>query len=179
MSVEADVYTYGHNQISIVTNTPGAKVKLGKFCSVAIDVKVFLGGNHRSDWITTFPFGHTSTDSFNVSAVEGHAKGNGDIIIGNDVWLARDCTLMSGITIGDGAVVAAYSHVTKDVPPYTMVGGNPARTIKLRFEQRIVDALMELKWWDLNNDVIKSIIPTLCSEPNYDVLQELIQKYKK
>jgi len=179
MSVEADIYTYGHTQISIVTNAPDAKVKLGKFCSVAIGVKVFLGGNHRSDWITTFPFGHTSKEIFNVSAVEGHGKGNGDIIIGNDVWLARDCTLMSGITIGDGAVVAAYSHVTKDVPPYTMVGGNPARPIKLRFEQRIVDALMELKWWDLEIDDIKSMIPTLCSEPNYDVIQGLIQKYKK
>ena len=179
MSIEADIYTYGHTQISIVTNAPDAKIKFGKFCSVAIGVKAFLGGNHRSDWITTFPFGHISKEVFNVQAIEGHGQGNGDIIIGNDVWLARDCTLMSGITIGDGAVVAAYSHVTRDVPPYTMVGGNPARPIKLRFEQKIVDALMELKWWDLEIDSIKSIIPTLCSEPNYDTIQELIQKYKK
>jgi acetyltransferase-like isoleucine patch superfamily enzyme len=179
MSIEAGSYTYGHNQINIIINATNAKVKIGKFCSVAIGVKVFLAGNHRSNWITTFPFGHTSKDVFNVCAVEGHGTGNGDIIIGNDVWLARDCTLMSGITIGDGAVVAAYSHVTGDVAPYTMVGGNPARPIKLRFEQRIVDALMELKWWDLEIDVIKEIVPVLCAEPNYDVLQELIQKYRK
>ena len=179
MSVEADRFTYGQGNIKIVTNFPGKKVKLGKYCSVAADVQAFLGGNHRVDWITTFPFGHISTSEINVSKVDGHPGTNGDIIIGNDVWLGTGCVLMSGITIGDGAVVAAHSHVVKDVAPYTLVGGNPAKPIKLRFEQRVVDALMELKWWDLDVDVVKLIVPVLCAEPNYDTIQDLIQKYKK
>jgi acetyltransferase-like isoleucine patch superfamily enzyme len=179
MSVEADKFTYGQSNIKIITTFPGTKVKLGKYCSVAADVKAFLGGNHRVDWITTFPFGHISTNEINVSKVDGHPDTNGDIIIGNDVWLGTGCTLMSGITIGDGAVVAAHSHVVKDVAPYTVVGGNPAKPIKLRFEQSVVDALMELKWWDLELDVVKLIVPVLCAEPNYDKIQELIQKYKK
>jgi len=103
------------------------KVKLGKYCSVAADVQAFLGGNHRVDWITTFPFGHTSTSEINVPQVQGHPGTNGDIIIGNDVWLGTGCVLMSGITIGDGAVVAAHSHVVKDVAPYTLVGGNHSK----------------------------------------------------
>ena len=179
MSIEADSYTYGHNHISIVTTSPGVKVKIGKYCSIAVGVKVFLGGNHRVDWITTFPFGYTSTNEINVPGVEGHPSTKGDIIIGNDVWLGTDCTIMSGVKIGDGAVVAAHSHVVCDVEPYTMVGGNPAQTIKLRFEQRIVDALLELKWWDLDKDVVKLLVPSLCSQPNYDTIQDLIQKYKK
>ena len=179
MSIEADKFTYGQGNIKVITNEPGVKVKMGKYCSVAGDVKVFLGGNHRVDWITTFPFGHTSTNEINVGKVEGHPSTNGDIIIGNDVWLGTGCTIMSGVKIGDGAVVAAHSHVVRDVEPYAMVGGNPARTIKLRFEQRIIDALMELKWWDLDTDVVKLIVPSLCSEPNYDTIQDLIQKYKK
>lgn len=179
MSIEAGSYTYGQGNIRIITNAPNTKVKLGKFCSIATEIKAYLGGNHRVDWITTFPFGHTATDTFNVGNITGHPATNGDIIIGNDVWLGTGVTIMSGVTIGDGAVIAAHSHVVKDIEPYTLAGGNPARPIKLRFEQRIVDALMELKWWDLEVDVIKTIVPDLCLEPNYDKLQELIQKYRK
>lgn len=179
MSIEAGSYTYGQGNIRIVTHAPDTKVKLGKFCSIAVDQKAYLGGNHRVDWVTTFPFGHTATDTFNVGHIPGHPSTNGDIIIGNDVWIGTGCTLMSGVKIGDGAVIAAHSHVVKDIAPYTLAGGNPALPIKLRFEQRVVDALMELKWWDLEVDVIKTIVPDLCLEPNYDKLQELIQKYRK
>jgi len=177
--IEAGSFTYGQNNINVVTSAPNVKVKLGKYCSIASGVKVFLGGNHRVDWITTFPFGHTSKGEIDVSPVEGHPSTNGDVIIGNDVWLGTECTIMSGVKIEDGAVIAAHSHVVKDVEPYTLVGGNPARPIKLRFEQRIVDALLELKWWDLDIGEVRSIVPILCAEPNYDALQELIQKYKK
>jgi len=179
MSIEAGLYTYGHGNIRTVTHGSNAKLKLGKFCSIAVDQTAFLGGNHRIDWVTTFPFSHTATDTFDVGPIIGHPSTKGDIIIGNDVWLGQGCTLMSGINIGDGAVIAAHSHVVKDIAPYTLAGGNPARPIKLRFEQRIVDALMELKWWDLEVDVIKTIVPDLCLEPNYDKLQELIQKYRR
>jgi len=179
MSIEAGLYTYGHGNIRTVTHGSNAKLKLCKFCSIAVDQTAFLGGNHRIDWVTTFPFSHTATDTFDVGPIIGHPSTKGDIIIGNDVWLGQGCTLMSGINIGDGAVIAAHSHVVKDIAPYTLAGGNPARPIKLRFEQRIVDALMELKWWDLEVDVIKTIVPDLCLEPNYDKLQELIQKYRR
>ena len=150
MTVEADRFTYGQGNIKIVTNFPGKKVKLGKYCSVAADVQAFLGGNHRVDWITTFPFGHTSTSEINVSKVDGHPGTNGDIIIGNDVWLGTGCVLMSGITIGDGAVVAAHSHVVKDVAPYTLVGGNPAKLIRYRFNDEVIEQLLATEWWSLS-----------------------------
>jgi acetyltransferase-like isoleucine patch superfamily enzyme len=164
--VEWGERTYGAERIQVFQWGEGAKCKLGKFCSVADNVKVFLGGDHKVNWITTFPFNNATST-------------HGDIIIGNDVWLSHGVTIMSGVKIGDGAIVAANSHVVKDVEPYTIVGGNPAKYIRHRFEGRIIDALLELKWWDLEAHVVSEIQDGLCSEPNYDTIQSWIQKYSK
>ena len=158
--------TYGADKIQVFQWGEDAKCKIGKYCSVADNVKVFLGGNHRVDWITTFPFNKTSSS-------------RGDIIVGNDVWLSHGVTIMSGVTIGDGAVVAANSHVVCDVEPYTIVGGNPAKYIRHRFENEIITLLMELKWWDLPHNIISEIQKDLTDVPNSDTICSWIEKYKK
>ena len=158
--------TYGADRIQVFQWGEGAKCHLGKYCSVADNVKVFLGGDHRVDWITTFPFNGASTTK-------------GDIHIGNDVWLSHGVTIMSGVTIGDGAVIAANSHVVKNVEPYAIHGGNPAKFIRYRFENEIITLLMELKWWDLPENVVSEIQKDLTGPPNADTIRSWIEKYRK
>lgn len=157
-------YTYGVDNISVLTWGEGAKLEIGSFCSIAANIKIYLGGNHRVDWITTYPFGHTHKGVFNKFNGEGNPKTNGDVIIGNDIWIGSDVTIMSGVRIGDGAVLANNSHVVKDVEPYSIVGGNPAKLIKYRFDKDVIEKLLEIKWWDLNDDKINELSPLLCSE---------------
>ncbi len=162
-------YTYGLEHIRLRDWGEGADVRIGSFCSIGDNVEIFIGGNHRVDWITTYPFGHIHEEEFPHHG-EGHPASNGDVVIGNDVWLGSGCTIMSGVTIGDGAVVAAKSVVTKDVPPYAIVGGNPAKVIRLRFTLSQIERLLKKPWWELPDERIKDLIPLLCS----DRVEELI-----
>ena len=130
---------------NILTWGEGRKFVIGKFCSIASNVTIFLGGNHRYDWVTTNPFSAIQDTWPEATGIIGHPKSNGDVRIGNDVWLGNNCTIMSGITIGDGAVVAAHAVVIKDVPPYAIVGGNPAKIIKYRFSEQIIQCLMQIR----------------------------------
>lgn len=114
--------TYGVNNIKVHWQGK-CVVKVGAFCSIASNCNIFLGGNHRIDWITTYPFGHVHQDKFSKFNGVGHPATNGDVVIGNDVWIGTNVTIMSGITIGDGAVIAANTHVVKNVEPYSIVGG--------------------------------------------------------
>lgn len=127
---------------------------IGKYCSIAENVTVYLGGGHRTDWISTYPF---------AAAANGHPITNGDVIIGNDVWIGSGVTIMSGVHIGDGAVIAANSHVLSNVKSYSIVGGNPATLYGFRFSKENIDGLLRAKWWDWSDDNIAKIIPTLCS----------------
>jgi len=156
-------HTYGHQGIQIYTFDTPANLIIGSFCSIASDCKVFLGGDHRTDWITTYPFGHTNQHIFNGFDGMGHPKSNGDVIIGNDVWICAGSTIMSGVTICDGAVIAANSHVVKNVDPYTIVGGNPAKPIKKRFSTDVIEKLLKLKWWEWDDTKINQYSPVLCS----------------
>lgn len=161
---EVGSYTYGHDGIKIIHGNEGKTLRIGKFCSIAEGVTVFLGANHRVDWFTTFPFGHYKENEFpKVKKEHGHPSTKGDIIIGNDVWIATNVTIMSGVKIGDGAVIAACSVLTKDVPPYTIVGGNPAKQIRKRFSDEVINKLLELKWWDKPESEINEISDILCS----------------
>jgi acetyltransferase-like isoleucine patch superfamily enzyme len=170
-------YTYGHQNIT--ASWPNmATLKIGKFCSIAIRCTIFLGGNHRVDRITTYPFGTIYTDIFPEFDGSGHPSTKGDVIIGNDVWIGAHVTIMSGIKIGDGAVIAAHSHVVKDVKPYSIVGGNPAKHIKYRFEEEQIEKLIKLKWWDLDDKIINEISPILCSG-DLDKLFDVCKKYKQ
>lgn len=154
-------YTYGYPKTSFGEN---AQLIIGNFCSIAQGVLVFLGGNHRSDWVTTYPFGHINTGVFNVSNIIGHPTTKGNVIIGNDVWIGYNATIMSGVVIGDGAIIACNSHVVKNVQPYSVVGGNPAKFIKYRFTEEQIKRLLEIKWWFWEDDKIKRYVPLLCND---------------
>lgn len=169
-------FSYGVDKIKIIQWGEGANLNIGSFCSFAKGLKVFLGGNHRTDWITTFPFGYLFIEHLGTTKVEGLPYANGNVNIGHDVWVGRYVTIMSGVTIGDGAVIAANSHVVKDVKPYEMVGGNPAKHIKFRFDDEMIEQLLKLKWWDLPAEFIREIVPILSSCPTVESVQDLCKK---
>jgi len=155
-------YTYGTP--TIYWENPQAKLVIGNFCSIANNCHVYLGGNHRTDWITTYPFGHLNRHIFNEFNGEGHPATKGDVIIGNDVWIGDNVTIMSGVTIGDGVVIANNSHVVKSVEPYSLIGGNPSKLIKKRFTDEQIEKLLEIKWWYWDDIKINKFTPLLCNQ---------------
>lgn len=128
----------------------GDTLRIGKFCSIACGAKfLFASANHTQTSVSTYPFPiffeEWDLDIGDVTSAWDH---KGDIIIGNDVWIGYEAVVMAGVTIGDGAIIGARAVVTKDVPPYTIVGGVPARKIRRRFSDNVIARLLELKWWD-------------------------------
>ena len=123
---------------------------MGKFCSIACGAKfLFTSANHTQKSLSTYPFPIFFDEwDLDVKDITSAWDRKGDIIIGNDVWIGYEAVIMSGVTIGDGAIIGARSVVTKDIPPYTIVGGVPARQIRRRFSEETISALLELKWWN-------------------------------
>lgn len=119
---------------------------------------IFLGGEHRHDWVTTYPF---SALWDQARSIPGHPRSKGDVIIGHDVWIGYGATILSGVNIGNGAVVGAKAVVTKDVPPYAIVAGNPARIVKFRFTPRQINRLLAIAWWDWPEGEIIAALPLL------------------
>ncbi|WP_051531379.1 CatB-related O-acetyltransferase [Clostridiisalibacter paucivorans] len=150
------------------------KLKIGKFCSIGSGAIFIMAGNqgHRMDWITTYPFFYTP--DFNKNAIDGF-KTKGDTIVGNDVWIGTEAMIMPGVKIGHGAVIASRAVVTKDVAPYTVVAGNPAREIKKRFSEEQIEMLLEFEWWNLDIEIIEKYIPLMC---NNDI-EKFIMKIKE
>ena len=155
-------HTYG--KPNVLWGNSGSKLVVGNFCSIAANVNVYLGGNHRTDWVTTFPFGHIERNVFNAFNGVGHPSTNGDVIIGNDVWIGNNVIIMSGVTIGDGCVIANNSHVVKNAEPYSIIGGNPAKLIKYRFSPEQIEKLLEIKWWYWDDKKINRYLPLLCND---------------
>jgi len=126
----------------------GDKLIIGKFCMIASDVLFIMNGaNHLSDAISTYPFAIFGDDW--SEAMEGKSyPTKGDTIIGNDVWIGFGATIMPGVKIGDGVIIATKSVVTKDVEPYAIVGGNPAKEIRKRFSEEEIEKLLDMQWWD-------------------------------
>jgi len=141
----------------------GDRLIIGKFCMIASDVTFIMnGGNHLTDSITTYPFAIFGQDW--AAAMKGKSyPSKGNTVIGNDVWIGYGATIMPGVTIGDGAIIATKSVVTSDVAPYTIVGGNPSRQIKERFSPDVVDQLIKLKWWDWPIDKVTANLDLLTS----------------
>lgn len=153
-------FTYGVPRVLTFGPAP-PRLDIGAFCSISGGVEILLNGDHRPDWVSTYPF--RTQLRMDGMFEDGHPGTRGPVKIGNDVWLARDALILSGVTIGDGAVVAARAVVARDVAPYSVVVGNPARHAKFRFSEREVAALLELKWWDWPEAKIRQNIPLLCS----------------
>ena len=134
---------------------------IGKFCSIACGAKfLFNSANHTLKSLSsyTFPlfFEEWGLDKKNVASAWDN---KGDIIIGNDVWIGYEAVIMAGVHIGDGAVIAARAVVTKDVPPYTIVGGTPARKIRMRFEEETIARLQQIQWWNWPVEKIRQSLP--------------------
>lgn len=161
-------YTYGSPEVYFVEQ---AKLEIGKFCSIAWDVKIFLGGNHRSDWLTTYPF--NSIPRFhNCDNIKGHPSTNGNVTIKNDVWIGTGALILSGVTIGNGAIIGANSVVSRNVGDYEIWAGNPARFIRKRFENEVIDKLQEIAWWEWPIEKIMENVGKLCSENINDFLMD-------
>ena len=151
-------FSYGDPDIEVFQGD-NTRVVIGDFSSIASEVTILAGGNHRSDWVSTFPF----RIIFEMPGAfsDGHPASKGDVVIGSDVWIGHRATILSGSTIGHGAVVAAEAVVAGSVRPYSVVVGNPAREVKRRFSDETVDVLLTLKWWDWPIDRIRAFVPLL------------------
>ncbi len=164
-------YTYGRPKVRFPES--GARLVIGRYGSIADGVEILLGGNHRLDWATTYPFPALPRLWPQAAGMTGHDTTRGDVVIGHDVWLGSQCMVMSGVTIGHGAVVAARAVVTRDVPPYAIVAGNPARVVRLRFDEARIAALLETAWWNRPRSEIEPLIPLLLSERFDELLEAL------
>jgi len=142
------------------------RLVIGRFVQIAHGTRfVTASANHRMDGFSTYPFWNfmmtPKTSSEEVKAILETLSDKGDTVVGNDVWLGMEAMVMPGVTIGDGAIVAARAVVVKDVAPYTIVGGNPARPLKRRFDQDVIDALLEIRWWDWPLEKIEANLEAL------------------
>lgn len=169
-------YSYGIP--TVFDPTKKYKLIIGNYCSIAENVLVFLDGNHRVDWVTTYPPNAFSIHHKDMTIPEGHPISKGDVIIGNDVWIAYGATILSGVRIGDGAVVGAQSVVTKDVPPYAIVAGNPAKIVKYRFSPEIIEKLLEIRWWDWPKEKMEKNVHRLLSSDIEAFVKEFYKKGK-
>jgi acetyltransferase-like isoleucine patch superfamily enzyme len=164
--IEKGWMTIGHGSYCAeganVFRTPGDTeiVTVGRFTSIAAEVTFMPGANHHVDWVTTSPI-HLLIDGIdrNVS----HPWSRGPIMVGNDVWIGRGASILSGVTIGDGAVVGAYSVVTRDVPPYAIVAGSPATVKRYRFDDDLIAGLLAVRWWDWSDDILRECAGELLS----------------
>lgn len=151
------------------------KLIIGKFCQIASGVEfVMNGANHQMNCVSTFPF-YTLEGWEQTPPTQNDLPIKGDTIIGNDVWIGQNATILPGVHIGDGAIIGANSVVGSDVPPYTIVVGNPARAIRKRFDEELIEIMEKLKWWDKSIDEINSLIPLLTSR-NLDKVKEELSK---
>lgn len=141
----------------------GDKLIIGKFCSIACGAKfLFTSANHKMSSLSTYPFPIFYEEwGLDVKDIRNAWDNKGDIVIGNDVWIGYEAVIMSGVTIGDGAIIGTRAVVTKDVPPYTIVGGVPAKPIRKRFDDATVERLIKLRWWDWEHEKIAQSIAAI------------------
>ena len=174
---EMGKFSYGPEcgHIHIQQFFENTKLYIGNYTAIGPNTAVYLGGNHITNWATAFPF--KAYYMFNKANPLINYS-NGDVVIGNDVWIAANTTIMSGVTIGDGAVIANNSHVVKDVEPYTVVGGNPAKVIRKRFSDNIIELLLKLRWWEFEDDQINDMLPILQKDPTEIEIKDLLNRYR-
>ena len=141
------------------------KLIIGKFCSIACGAKfIFNSANHTLSSLSTYPFPIFFEEwGLDVRNITKAWDNKGNIVIGNEVWIGYEAVILSGVTIGDGAIIGTRAVVTKDVPPYTIVGGVPAQTIRKRFSQDTIDTLLKIKWWDWSKERITQHISEIQS----------------
>lgn len=153
----------------------GDKLIIGKFCAIAEGVKFIMNGaNHRMYGITTYPFNIFGSGWEKVTPTVEQLPFKGDTVVGNDVWIGKNATIMPGVKIGDGAIIATNSTIVKDIEPYTIYGGNPAKFIKKRFSDEKVEFLLKIQWWNWDEEKIFNNLEKLTSENG---LEQLMERY--
>jgi virginiamycin A acetyltransferase len=170
-----DVYNFEKNVLYLF-DFMGDKLIIGKFCQIATGVRFIMnGGNHAMSGFSTYPFkafGGEWASKHNMPLVS-----KGDTVIGNDVWIGNGATIMQGVKVGDGAIIGTNSLVTKDVEPYTIVGGNPAKEIRKRFDEETIHMLLALKWWDWDVQKITDNLEAITSG-KIDKLKRIYEEIK-
>lgn len=164
-------YSWGH--LTVANRNPGCTLTIGRYCSFAFGVEVFLGGEHRVDFVSTYRFGAYPPFDERYRPDDQTAISRGDVTIGNDVWVGRGAMILSGVTLGDGVVVGAGSVVRQSAPPYAIVVGNPARTAGFRFPAEQIEALLRIKWWEWDEDRVVDALDLIMS----DDVQRFIDAY--
>lgn len=164
---------------TILYNWPefGDRLIIGKFCQLGSGVKFIMGpANHRISSISTYPFNvFGGTWSENTPPHLSQLPFMGDTEIGNDVWIGRASVIMPGVKIGDGAIIAAHSVVTKDIEPYSIVGGNPAKLIRKSFDNELISLLLKTQWWNFEPAELVDFLPTLCN-PDLDRVRSVLKE---
>lgn len=151
------------------------KLIIGKFCQIASGVEfVMNGANHQMNAVSTFPF-YTLEGWKQTPPTRNDLPIKGDTIIGNDVWIGQNATILPGVHIGDGAIIGANSVVGSNVDPYTIVIGNPAKALRKRFDEELIDIMEKLKWWDKSIEEINNLIPLLTNS-NLEYVKEQLKK---
>ena len=153
------VGTYGAPRVSRWGRS--TTLHIGAYCSISAEVLILLGGEHRTDWVSTSPI--RVLNDLPGAWEDGHPATKGNVVIGNDVWIGVRSTILSGVSIGDGAVIGAGAVVTQDVPPFAIVGGDPAAVIRYRFPEETRAALQRIAWWDWPHEKVLEHVDALCS----------------
>jgi acetyltransferase-like isoleucine patch superfamily enzyme len=161
-------HTYGKPRV--VSMGEGTSLMIGRYCSIGRNVTIFLGSEHHINWVSTYPFPSLWEEA---RSIPGHPSTKGDVVIGNDVWIGFGVTILSGVTIGDGAAIGACSLVTRNVPPYAIVAGNPAQMIRYRFGEETIQNLLRIRWWDWSDEKVKENVHLICS----DSVDEFVKKF--
>ena len=160
---ERDPRDFERNNVLYHYPVNGDKLRIGKFCSIACGAKfLFNSANHTLRSLSTYPF----PIFYEEWGLEGKDirqawDNKGDIVIGNDVWIGYQAVILAGVTVGDGAIIGSRAVVTRDVPPYTIVGGVPAKPIRKRFDEETIARFRALRWWDWDQETIRRAIPAI------------------
>jgi acetyltransferase-like isoleucine patch superfamily enzyme len=180
--VEIGRYTYGLSPSSVFRATKEAPVRIGSFCSFAPGVIILANADHPLSFPSTYPFRtlfcNKRSETFNPSWPNYDAVTKGGVYIGHDVWVGQNAIILSGVTIGNGAVVGAGAVVAKDVPPYAIVVGNPARIVRFRFCSEVIEGLEKTEWWCLSDDEIDALLPLFYSAPE-ELIASLLNRKNK
>lgn len=161
--------TYGNPRI--LSWGEGATLQIGSYCSISDSVTILLGGEHRTDWVTTYPFSRLWESA---RQFKGHPKTRGNVTIGHDVWIGYGAVILSGVTIESGAVIGCNAVVTKRVPAYGIVAGNPAHLVRKRFSDDLIKRLLAACWWDLDESQLSHYMPLLLSNK----IEEFLRKFE-
>lgn len=153
-------FSYGQPTVKKWSKDGKSTLKIGKYCSIGEGVTVLLGGEHKSNWVTTYPF-DAYVSEFKDIPIQ---SSKGDVVIGNDVWIGINVLILSGVCIGDGAVIGAGAVVARDVAPYSVVVGNPAKVIRKRFDDETIGKLLKIKWWNWDFQKVKANVPLMMSD---------------